>query len=397
MGSVFSGSTVSNFYLDASEMKKEEEKDDFDRIYNIIQDKMKKADFKNEEFIKLMSNPNLILKTVASGIEDSNIFKKDDLISLKIAFIKTKEDLTWLQKTYLNLSGNMPQYGGYHTAIFLGSKWLIDWVKVGNTDDGIVFVKKIEDSSKLIFLYDLKYHYQDKCPDFTFQMNFKQKYLPRLFNTMMKWNTKMKYVSYGGNSITTGNCQDFIDDLYLNMMGHKLDFKGRLIEHFINDLKSVEGFKIKLPATLKMKELLNVDKEIIFKSHKELDIFCKKHKDLIKKWENGEFQCEEFDLLKGYDRGFWSRYLKFSLRLAKESEDLQKLKSELSECKNTRMKQEITTKIEVSQKKILDFQKIVENSRPLFQNDEELENNLLCVFDSPIIKTYHDYKNRNLI
>eukprot|EP00817_Percolomonadidae_sp_ATCC50343_P002681 CAMPEP_0117421304 /NCGR_PEP_ID=MMETSP0758-20121206/2437_1 /TAXON_ID=63605 /ORGANISM="Percolomonas cosmopolitus, Strain AE-1 (ATCC 50343)" /LENGTH=454 /DNA_ID=CAMNT_0005203377 /DNA_START=147 /DNA_END=1508 /DNA_ORIENTATION=- len=202
----------------------------------------------------------------------------------------------------------LPDLGAFHSALLIGP-WILDW-----NDSSLCIPRKCVS----------KYAFYTADLDSITTIRDVNKVINTLSERIVYWNTHMKYRDYN-NMINEGaNCQEFVEDI-LKALHIDLDALSKPHKAFFKQLrtKGVSELRFTMDDTFWKKFdmesdfikscnfLMNSEHTITFRNHKELDIFVHYLESI-----NTQFKTEyksEYSFLKGFDRAFWLRTMKFSM------------------------------------------------------------------------------------
>lgn len=212
---------------------------------------------------------------------------------------QSQQTLRGLMSPVLSTLNIQPEFGLYHIGIGVAA-WILEW-----NSSSLCIPRKMVSNAALMSI-DI-----DRWTTTELETA-----VDTMANVIVKWNTTMKYSNGVGirKLRNEGNCQDFVDDM-LKALNIEIKFEGALKE-FLNELRVRGKSELRFKISEEFRKDFDLDteeKEIVFKTHHQLDEFCKKlksHKHGYKLTSAMEYNNEDF-LLKSFDRAFWMKHFKY--------------------------------------------------------------------------------------
>eukprot|EP01080_Neovahlkampfia_damariscottae_P002305 gene2305-2773_t len=252
------------------------------------------------------SNEDIVQEKEEFPVEE---FKTNQRLKIKI--ILTENLRTMKQKTLRRLAAPFihklgvgdTNLGLIHSAISIGP-WYLEW---NNTE--LCVPKKFYSGSSLLVI-DIKHSYE---------MVDIEKIIEVLAEVITRWNTLHSYEKLHNN------CQTFIDDVLMSLdIETDLKLEG-YIKKYIQNLR-LTG---ECPVDYQIPEIIQEkcgfkENKITFETHKQLDEFLN---TVLEYYPTFPIEDLGYDLLKGFDRGFWLRHYKSPL-----SEDFIPAQNEYAKC-----------------------------------------------------------------
>lgn len=203
------------------------------------------------------------------------------------------------------------------------------------------------------------------------------------------WNIEKKYrisKTYKDN----GNSQDFIDDA-LQALG--LVVKNVHMNNLFNEIRTYGStdLKIKFDKDFGDRFDISVEEPMIFKDHAQLDKFVNRVISMDPLFVKKYF--EEYDLLKLYDRLFWTRYSDAKNDIQPKEKELKDIENLIKEkCKSddftNKEKEELFIKQNFAKQELSYAKSQLVTSKPLHEEvideeDGEKYMDLACPFKDP--------------
>lgn len=231
-------------------------------------------------------------------------FKSKVKVKLILTNIETNDTLRKVLSPFINfLNTKSLEYGLFHTALIVGPFYL-EW-----NDSSLCLPKKIMKSGRSFISIEIG------------EIEIKTSEMLEIINPLSKiisdYNVNYQYSRQKTNT-NTGSCQDFVYSILSELDLKWSPTQGGCIDLFLKNVRSKGQPELLFIPCEKFIKYFNLDfTSKVFHNHQELDLFV-----IDKMNDLSQFQ-EELNLLKGFDRGFWLKFLSQN-----ENQDNNPLKNE---------------------------------------------------------------------
>jgi hypothetical protein len=210
------------------------------------------------------------------------------LVVTEVPLTNTLKNIRKVISPVIHHFPTFPEFGMFHAALVIGP-WYIDW----NNSELCIPRKCVSNASFL-----------SADIDAISSLDSLEDTIDKVSKVIIRWNTTMSYVKSGGEKGVSGNCQDFVDELF-EVLDIRPKFTGPM-NAFLKRLKRKGVCDLKFEMSEEFRRKFSItDRNIVFSSHQQLDQFVNRLLIIDAQFEH--CHKEEWFLLKSFDRGFWLR------------------------------------------------------------------------------------------
>ncbi|KAG2385999.1 hypothetical protein C9374_003148 [Naegleria lovaniensis] len=235
-------------------------------------------------------------KMVSDKEANTDLLKQElkiKLIITEIASNSSQKTLRQFLSPVLHKMNVLPEIGWFHSAILVG-KWRLDF-----NDSSVVIPRKLV-SQAAVITTDI---------ESITTMQDLNRVIDGMAKCICKWNRNIAYKQTGGDGVTTGNCQDFVEDL-LEHIGVKMNLSGSM-KKFVKRLRRTGKCSLVFEMDKKFREHFKMEtKRVKFKSHEQLDLFVRKLLESCPTFS--QTFPDEWILLQSFDRTYWLKHMTYS-------------------------------------------------------------------------------------
>nr|CAG4718432.1 unnamed protein product [Naegleria fowleri] len=235
-------------------------------------------------------------KMVSDKEANTDLLKQElkiKLIITEIASNSSQKTLRQFLSPVLHKMNVLPEIGWFHSAILVG-KWRLDF-----NDSSVVIPRKLV-SQAAVITTDI---------ESITTMQDLNRVIDGMAKCICKWNRNITYKQTGGDRVTTGNCQDFVEDL-LEHIGVKMNLSGSM-KKFVKRLRRTGKCSLVFEMDKKFREYFKMEtKRVKFKSHEQLDLFVRKLLETCPTFS--QTFPDEWILLQSFDRTYWLKHMTYS-------------------------------------------------------------------------------------